>query len=179
MAKAGELVARDAGADLAALGARAGSDPAAVGELRERFPQHYANAGNLAWQAQQSVVESIAGGNALLRAALHDQVRAVADLAAGDDASPLETMLATRIALCWVHVQAAELRLAQWSEGASMGQVLFLEQRLDRAQRRYLEAVRSLALVRRHLRPAMVVGQLNVAGQQVNVAPGAAPVLDG
>src|SRR4051812_21343308 len=99
MVKVLELRERDGDAELAALVARAESDPAAVAEIRARYPRQYANTGNLAWQAQQSVVDSIAGGNALMRDALHDQVRAVADQAAGADAAPLERMIATRIAL--------------------------------------------------------------------------------
>lgn len=41
---------------------------------------------------------------------------------------------------------------------------------VDRAHRRYLSAIRTLALVRRLLRP--VVAQVNIGAQQVNVSAG-------
>src|SRR4051812_7569902 len=155
-------------AELDALIRRAESDPAAVDELRRRFPVQYGRIGNLAWQAQQAVVRAFAGEHALGRAALDDAMDALAAELAGPDAPPLERLLAGQVALTWAHVHLAELEAAHRRDGASTAAVTFREQRLGRAQRRYLAAIRSLALVRKHLGPTVVVGQLNVADQQVN-----------
>src|SRR5436190_1112278 len=94
----------------------------------------------------------------------------------GDVATQIERALAHRAAICWVRLQHAELLAAQ-TEGASNGHIEFLERRLTLVQKRYTDALRSLAMVRRLRSPAVrvgVAGQVNVAERQVNVGPGAA-----
>ncbi|MFC1611640.1 hypothetical protein ACFL6C_11830 [Myxococcota bacterium] len=66
---------------------------------------------------------------------------------------------------CWLALQQAELTLVQHKISSST-HAEFLDKRVDRAQRRYLQAIKTLAQVRRLLRPSV---QVNIAEQQVNV----------
>jgi hypothetical protein len=75
---------------------------------------------------------------------------------------------------------AAEARCLAPAAGGVLGQkglpwaqVQEYQKWLDRAHRRYLSALKTLATVRRLLVPAV---QVNIADKQVNVASGAAPL---
>jgi hypothetical protein len=87
---------------------------------------------------------------------------------AGPDPAPLERLLADRITLCWLQMQYAEARLAQKTrDGTGLEWAEYYQRQAERAQRRYLAAIKALATVRRLLTPAV---QVNIGGQQVNVA---------
>ena len=94
---------------------------------------------------------------------------------AGPGATPLERLLVDRVVSCWLVLQWAEYHFA-----AAQGESLpwersgFLEGRLDRANRRYMAAIRSLAATRRLLAPTV---QVDVGQHQVNVS-GTAVVAD-
>jgi len=89
----------------------------------------------------------------------------------GADPSPLEGLLADRVLLCWLQLYYAETKHAERNlEDApdiNWTQDEWHQRRVDRLQRRYLAAIKSLAQVRRLLRPGV---QINVAEQQMNVA---------
>jgi hypothetical protein len=83
---------------------------------------------------------------------------------AGPQPSPLERLLAERITLCWLHLYYAEALYAQNIHALSLRQAEYYEQRLSKAQARYLAAIRTLAQVRRLGVPAV---QVNIGQQQV------------
>ena len=87
---------------------------------------------------------------------------------AGRDPSPLERLLAERVVACWLQLQHAEAIHVNGLGELTMSESEYHQRRLDRLHRRYLSAIRTLAQVRKLLRPA--VTQINVAEQQVNVA---------
>ena len=73
-----------------------------------------------------------------------------------------------RIVACWLQVAYADHLAAGFEqEGGRIVQGEYWQRMQDRAHRRYLAAIRSLAQVRRLLTPAM---QVNIAEQQVNIA---------
>jgi len=87
---------------------------------------------------------------------------------AGPAPSTLERLLGDRIAIGWLGLAVAEgtYHLAL-ERGVGASDDEFHQRRVERAQRRYLAAIKALATVRRLGVPAV---QINVAKQQVNVA---------
>ena len=90
-------------------------------------------------------------------------VRLTAELA-GPQPSPLERLLVERIVLCWLHLHYAEALYVQHLEKLTLRQDEFFQQRISKAQARYLSAIRTLAQVRRLGVPAV---QVNIGQQQV------------
>jgi hypothetical protein len=70
--------------------------------------------------------------------------------------------------LCWLRLSIAEAMDAQAPPDRSPGQAEWAQTQIDRAQKRFVEASKAWAQVRRLLSPAV---QVNIAQQQVNVAP--------
>ncbi len=146
-------------------------DRDALEKMRDVFdavPGLCEHLGNVADFAENSLVELFAK-NPLVQKALRFKLNALRGEILGPDPSPLEDLLARRIAACWLHVHYVETIFAQniennglsgrWSES--------MQRSIDRAQRRYLSAIRTLAQVRRLLAPMV---QVNIAEKQVNIA---------
>ncbi len=73
-----------------------------------------------------------------------------------------------RIVACWLQVAYADHHAARFEQqGGRFVQGEYWQRQQDRAHRRYLSAIRTLAQVRRLLQPAV---QVNIAENQVNVA---------
>jgi hypothetical protein len=85
---------------------------------------------------------------------------------AGPYPSPIERLLADRCVLCWYHVQMLEMCEAKQATLSGSRRVV---DQLDRAHRRYLQALKALAQVRKLALPTV---QVNIGAQQVNVANG-------
>jgi len=115
--------------------------------------------------AEEGLISSIAGGDALRIEALRRRAASIRADLAGAEASPLELLLTERIAVTWLAVLEAELSALPVS-GRSLKLAEYYERRLDRAQRRHLAAIKALAVVRRLGLPIV---QLNVAREQVNI----------
>jgi hypothetical protein len=84
----------------------------------------------------------------------------------GENPSPLERLLAERIAMCWLDVQDHELRYANLNNESTQQHSEWRSRMLDRAQKRYLSAIKDLATVRRLNLPIL---QLNIGENQVNM----------
>ena len=95
------------------------------------------------------------------------------ELAGGVAPSPLEALLIERIVICWLHLQYHEAHYA--ANMSRKENILHVQigERMDKAQRRYLGAIKALAQVRRLALPSVQVNigekQVNVAAAQVNV----------
>lgn len=88
----------------------------------------------------------------------------------GPNPSVLERLLAVRIAITWLSLTVTEGTYQQALEqGLSQADDAFHQQRIERAQRRYLTAIKALAQVRKLGVPAV---QVNIGEKQVNVARG-------
>jgi hypothetical protein len=169
--KTGKQGSRDRELAAAAAGADRG-DSKALAKLHELFdatPSLWDSVGDLAFQAEYSMLEVMAGQNTVVREAVSRKLRKMRKELAGPTPSPLEALLAERIAACWLHLQHAESIYAQAFKQGSIPLAVgdYHQRRLSRAQRRYVEAIRTLAQVRRLLTPVV---QVNIAEQQVNLA---------
>ena len=127
--------------------------------------------GNLALQVQETLIRNASGKNLPFKAALGRKISQLRKDLAGETPTPLERLLAERIALCWLSLHDAEIRFAQAADW-SIRQAAYWQDRIDRAHRRYLSAIRTLATIRKLAVPAL---QVNIARKQVNVASRSAP----
>ena len=98
---------------------------------------------------------------------LRDELCDFAAKLAGANPSPIETVLADTAATCWFAYRMHEAQYAATvvSDGMSLAQSEHAQRRIDRAHRRMLSTLKTLASVRRLAVPAL---QINVARQQVN-----------
>ena len=155
--------------DLAALVRRCEEgDNTALSEARELFdrsPQLWDEVGDLAVQAERALVESVSGKNELLKDALYRKLEMLRVELSGPSPSVLERLLVERVMACWLQVYSADVLYAQNLGKLTPSQSEFFQRRQDRAHRRFLSAIRSLAQVRRLLFPAV---QVNIGAQQVN-----------
>jgi hypothetical protein len=101
------------------------------------------------------------------------QVESMKREVAGENPSPLERLLAERVIATWVEVQIFEAYFFQNEGRLSIPQGEYHQKRLDRAHRRHLSAIRTLAQVRKLLKPT--VAQVNIAEKQINLAGGELP----
>ena len=147
-------------------------DPRAVSQLREMLgevPAVWDELGDMARQAEDSLIRVAAGKNELTQEAIGRKLRALRREIAGPDPAPLERLLVERIAACWLHLHYVEGVYYQNMKGQTIAQADYHQRQIDHAQRRYLAAIRALAQVRRLDLPAV---QLNIAEKQVNVMQG-------
>lgn len=104
--------------------------------------------GDLAGQSERELIRRAAGANLLMSESLLRALDQLRRELVGVAQSPLVELLARRAALGWLEAHHLDLLAAQ-GPVSSDGQSAELGRRRDRAQRRYLGAVRSLALVKK------------------------------
>ena len=134
----------------------------------DQTPALWQSVGDMAYQAQAALIERASGTNLLLQESLGRQLEALRQELLGPAPTPLEQLLVDRIVLCWLRLSIAEVLEAQASLDRSPRQAEWSQTQIDRAQKRFVEASKAWAQVRRLLSPAV---QVNIAQQQVNVAP--------
>jgi hypothetical protein len=143
-------------------------DTATLPVLR-KFLENPANVeafgGNLASYAQGLFVKSLSGGDLCVREAILSKLAAMRTELLGDNPTPVERLLVERVVSCWLQVQDADIRAAG-AKDLSIKQADYHQRRMDSANRRYLAALKALALVRKLAVPAL---QVNIARKQVNV----------
>jgi hypothetical protein len=127
-------------------------------------------AGNLATQVEYTLVGNAAGKDLVFKEATHRKLARMRAELAGENPTPLERLLAERVALCWLALHDVEVRFAQ-AKDLSIKQATYWQERIDRSHRRYLSAIKTLATVRKLALPVL---QVNIAKRQVNIA-GPAP----
>ena len=155
----------------ALLPAANAGDQRALAELRavlDGTPALWEQVGDLGRQAELALVRAAAGDNPVARQAVLRKLGSLRREIAGPAASPIERLLAERVALGWLGVAVAEGAYHRALEGGvDRSEDEFHQRRVERAQRRYLAAIKALAQVRRLGVPSV---QVNIGGQQVNVA---------
>ncbi len=110
--------------------------------------------GDLAENAKLAVIDTAVGGHALGKeAAMRRATELEAELA-GPDASPLEKLLAGHVTVAWLAAAEAEATAAANGKAAPLPRADFLDRRRDRAHKRLESALKTLAIVRKLLRPA-------------------------
>jgi len=144
-----------------------GGDQDALAQVRQPIAEQLAvaaSACDLARLVELSWVKVIAGESPLVRAVVESTLNRIKASLTGTNPLPLERLLVDRIVVCWLQVQYADSTYATSVGKVSLGSGEYFQRRQDRAHRRYLSAVRTLANVRRLLLPPL---QINVAENQV------------
>jgi hypothetical protein len=122
--------------------------------------------GNLAREAELSLIKAAAGENLVFKEALTRKLQLLRAELAGPSPTPVERLLVERIVACWLQVQDADTRFAQ-AKNLTFEGGDYCQRRMNHAHKRYLSAIKALALVRKLAVPVL---QVNIARKQVNVA---------
>jgi hypothetical protein len=127
--------------------------------------------GNLAHQAEVSFICAAAGKNLVFQEALSRKMDLLRAELAGPNPTPIERLLVERVVACWLQVQDADVRYAQ-AKDLSLKWYEYYQRRMNHSHKRYLSALKTLALVRKLAVPVL---QVNIAQKQINMA---GPVID-
>ena len=122
--------------------------------------------GNLARQAEAALIRRLDRRQPFLPGGHNVQVGAAAGRAGGPGAGALESLLVERVAACWLQLHLADIRLSQHEHNLTLAQAEYYDRAIDRAHKRYLSAIKTLALVRKLALPVLV----KVPPEQVNAA---------
>jgi hypothetical protein len=144
-------------------------DKTTLPALRELFREPAvvdALGGDLAKQAQLTLISKYCGQNLLLKESLTRKLDLLHEELAGSSPTPLERLLVERIVACWLHVHHLETIYAN-NEHLSLELGGYYQRSVSAAQKRYLAAIKTLAVVRKLAVPVL---QVNIAKKQVNVA---------
>ena len=112
--------------------------------------------GDLARQAELSLIKALAGKDLAFKEGLLSKMGSLRSELAGPDPTPVERLLAERVAACWLQVYAADINYAQ-AKNYSFSQGDYCQRKMDRAHRRYLQAIKTLELVRKMAVPVLRV----------------------
>jgi hypothetical protein len=159
-----------------AIGRAQDGDKSALPVIREHLatrPDTYWEMVDYARVVQNGQIKAYTGSGLYVREVMDEVVdRLRADLA-GENPSPLERLLVERIISCYLHVNFAESEYSDsiGGNGTRMEVAEYMQKRLDHAHRRYLQAVKTLAQIRK-MGPAI---QINIAHKQLNMAGGPPP----
>lgn len=118
--------------------------------------------GNLAQRARTALISWVSGKNLLCKESVEHKLTQLRLDLAGSNPTPLESLLVDRIVTCWLHLHDLDMRYSQKQE-ACLEVGLYYQRCIDRAQKRYLSAIKTLAVVRRLALPAL---QVNIANKQ-------------
>jgi hypothetical protein len=153
-------------------GAAAGDERAsqALIEACETVPRLWEILSTLASLSVRSWVDLLTAersGAEIVRRTIEKEIERKRSEVAGKDPSPLERLLAERVALCWVAVTYADAEYARkLKAGMSFREGEYLARRCELTNRQLLKAIESLARVRRLLTPM----QVNIGQNQINLA---------
>jgi hypothetical protein len=148
-------------------------DETALPIIREHLrgrPDAYWQLVNYARVVQNAQIEAYTGEGLYVREVMHEVVRRLRKDLEGENPSPLESLLVDRIISCYLHVNFAENAYTESvGPGARLEVAEYMQKRLDRANKRYIAAIKALAQVRK-MGPAI---QINIAQQQLIAGRGA------
>ena len=123
--------------------------------------------GDIGRQATRQLVWKVAGGDPVWEAGITQKANALREELLGATPTVLEELLVRRVVNGWLATHALELELTVRPPLDARDRA-HLDAALTRAQKRYTEAIRELARVRRLQAPA-ILAQLNVAASQTVV----------
>lgn len=154
---------------LAVLNERAKrGDCDAIAELRRSLneePEQWEDIGNLARQAERAIFQN-GFDDGIGREAVRKHMGDLRLRLLGAQPSVEEELLVDRVVLSWLQLHQLEASIAQALPRLGSREISERYKWLDRAHRRYLSSIRSLAQVRKLLGISI---QVNIAEQQVNV----------
>lgn len=124
--------------------------------------------GDFAQQTQLALIGKYSGKNLLVKETLNRKREVMAAELAGPSASPLERLLVDRVVACWLHLYHLEA-IYVGKDSMALTLATFYQRSISAAHKRYLSAIKTLAVVRKLAVPVL---QVNIARKQVNVAAG-------
>jgi hypothetical protein len=137
-------------------------------QMFDLMPEWEASLGDLERTVEATMLTRMTGDDLLSHEVYTRRLARLRSDLAGPSPSPLERALVGRIAACWLQVQYADYRVAVAEhESITLTLGVYHRDRQDRAHKRYLSAIKALAVVRRLQLPAL---QVNIGAQQLNVA---------
>jgi hypothetical protein len=122
--------------------------------------------GDLARLTQRTLLNKFAGKNLAFKEALAHKLELMRADLTGPTPTPLERLLVERVVACWLHLYHLEQVFAQ-KDSMSLELGTYYQRNIDRAHKRYLSAIKTLAVVRKLALPVL---QVNLGRKQVNVA---------
>jgi hypothetical protein len=122
--------------------------------------------GNLAKHVENALIRKLAPKDLAVSEGLRKKLEVMRGELAGPASAPLELLLAERIVTCWLHLHHLEMMHANL-DTMSVDLAMHYQKCIDRAHRRYLSAIKTLATVRKLALPVL---QVNIARKQFNVA---------
>lgn len=121
---------------------------------------------------EDKIATSLGGAKGLaFREAIKRKLAALRHDLEGSASTPTERLLIDRVVACWLQVQEADLRYAN-AGNCDIRQADFHLRRQNSAHRRYLSALKTLAMIRKL---AIPVVQVNIGKNQVNLANASNP----
>ena len=130
-------------------------DQTALAEMRgilDDNPQIWRRMGDLATYARESMLQLVSGGDELIRESVRRTADELLGTLAKDNASPIERLAAERVVACWMESEYVAA-LHAIPQGATIKQQKYHLSLKSSAQRRYDQALRSLANLRILLSP--------------------------
>ncbi len=128
-----------------------GGDRASLKTLRKVLDQHpeiWREAGNLASHVEATWIRLAADGNALAAESIRREADRLRLELLGASATAIERLLVDQIVICWIQLKLAELAAGS-ARKSHLVRERFHDLRLQKAQRRYLTALKTLAQIRR------------------------------
>ena len=136
--------------------------------LRER-PEVWRLLGNVVEQARGELLRAVSPGSMGMQEMARLKAEELSRELGYAEAPPLERVLIDQVTLTWVHLYTIQVLYSRkLGERHTLELARHYERRLSAAQRRHLRAVEALARVRKLAGRSPV--QINIAGQQVNMA---------
>lgn len=120
------------------------------------------NCGNLARQAEESLIRAMVGDQKAFCLAIKEKVYQMRVSLGGPSPSPLESILVDRVIVTWLQVQHADL-IAIQTVDCSISKGNYLQKRQGNAHRMHMSAIKTLATVRKMQLPTLVAIQADVS----------------
>jgi len=140
-------------------------------EILEHYPDIADELGDLTKMARFALRSRCRSDGLLLGEALEAREASLSAEIAGPNPTILERLLSDQVVLCWQHLRYLEIKYGQ-AQSYTLREGEYFERCLDRAQRRYLSAIKTLAQVRKLGLPALQVNIAAEGGKQVNLVQG-------
>ena len=123
--------------------------------LKKSSPEVIARCSNIARTRRRVAADTASGQDPLVQEAIVERAERLASEIAGENPTPLEVLLAERIASLWVLTETQEALLFAWykrgshDDNVSPGYLLQMAKLQESVNRRYLAAIKTLAQVRK------------------------------
>ena len=122
-----------------------------IRQILKTYPALARHYGDLSGHVESKWITRLAGDNACVKESIVIRVDELRSELLGNDPSPLERLLVERIVTSWLMVRYFDTALVIATQGIPATQARFMDEQLQRAQRRHTGAIKALAEVRKLL----------------------------